>query len=275
MTTISAVINTRNEERNIRFCLQSLTWCDEIIVVDMESSDKTVEIAREYTNKIYRHGVVQAFDIARKFAVDKASGDWVLLIDADELVTKLLSLRLKNIAVNDDADIVYLPFKTYIMGAWIRHTGWWPDYHPRFFKRGAVTFVATVHAYMNESATARKMHLPPDELNAILHFAYHDSEHFITKLNRYTSIEAKHMFDRGQKFSFFRMLIAGFRGFQVRYLNGQGYKDGYRGFFLSFMMGFYRALNYIKLWEYWQNRDEPVENNYARLKINIIKQHHE
>lgn len=275
MPMISAVINTRNEEQNIRFCLESLRWCDEIIVVDMESDDKTVDIAREYTDKIYSHEIVRAFDTARKFAVEKASGDWILLIDADELVKKLLSKRLRNIAANDESDIVYIPFKTYIMGAWIKHTGWWPDYHPRFFKRGTITFVENVHAYMNESSAAKKLYLPAEEINSIEHFAYRDSEHFITKLNRYTTIEARHMFDQGQRFSLFRMLAAGFRGFQVRYISQKGYKDGYRGFSLSLMMGFYRTLNYIKLWEYWQNKDLSVQDQYNALKETIIKEYSE
>jgi (heptosyl)LPS beta-1,4-glucosyltransferase len=275
MPKISAVINTRNEERNIRYCLETLKWCDEIIVVDMESEDKTVEIAKEFTDKIYSHEKVLAFDIARKFAVGKATGDWVLLIDADEMVTKLLSSRLKDIAANDEADIVYMPFKTFIMGVWIKHTGWWPEYHPRFFKRGAITFVDTIHAYMNVSASAKKIYLPPDEINSIEHFAYRDSEHFITKLNRYTTIEAKHMFDQGKRFSFIRLLVAGFRGFQVRYISQKGYKDGYRGLFLSLMMGFYRTLNYIKLWECWENKNLSVEDKYRRLKENIIKEYSE
>ena len=270
---ISAVINTRNEEHNIRYCLETLKWCDEIIVVDMESEDKTIEIVRRYTDKIYNHEKILAFDIARQFAVEKASGDWILLIDADEMVPKSLSKRLMSIAANDEADIVYMPFKTYIMGAWIKHTGWWPEYHPRFFKCGAITFVETVHAYMNESPTAKKIYLPPEETCSIQHFNYPDCEHFITKLNRYTTIEAMHMYEQGKHFSLFRMLVAGFRGFQVRYISQKGFKDGYRGFFLSLMMGFYRTLNYIKLWEYWQNRELPVEVKYRNLKEEIIREY--
>jgi (heptosyl)LPS beta-1,4-glucosyltransferase len=273
MPKISAVINARNEEHNIRYCLETVKWCDEIIVVDMESEDKTVEIACEYTEKIYSHKKVLGFDVARKFAVEKASGDWILLIDADEMVPKILCERLRNIAANDGADIVYMPFKTYLLGEWIKHAGWWPDYHPRFFKRGLITFVETVHAYMKVSDTGKKIYLPPDEMNSIEHFAYRDSEHFITKLNRYTTIEAKNMFDAGRQFSLFRMLIAGFRGFLVRYISQKGYMDGYRGLFLSLMMGFYRTLNYIKLWEYWQYKELSVEDRYNSLKEQIVKEY--
>ena len=88
MIKISAIINTRNEEHNIRYCLETLRWCDEIIVVDMESEDNTIKIAREYTDKIYSHPKVLAFDIARKYALEKAPGNWILQIDADEMITK-------------------------------------------------------------------------------------------------------------------------------------------------------------------------------------------
>lgn len=271
MPTISAVINTRNEEENIRYCLETLKWCDEIIVVDMESEDRTVEIARGYTDKIYTHEKVLAFDIARKFAVEKASGDWILLLDADEMVRKGLSNKLKNIAMNDEADIVYLPFITYIMGAWIKHTGWWPDYHPRFFKRGSIAFVETVHAYMRVSDSARKLHLAQVADNAIEHFAYYDSTHFINKLNRYTTVEAQHLHDKNIRFSLFGMLTQACKEFFYRYFIYKGYKDGYRGYFLSIMMAFYRTLSYIKLWEKRQNKDKAVELKYAEIKNEIIK----
>lgn len=273
MPTISAVINTRNEEANIRYCLESVKWCDEIIVVDMESEDHTVAIAREYTDKIYTHEKVLAFDIARKFAAEKATGDWVLLIDADELVPQKVSLILKDIAVKDSTDIVYLPFKTYIMGTWIQHTGWWPDYHPRFFKKSKMEFVETVHAFMREAPDARKHHLPAVASNAIEHFAYLDSEHFITKLNRYTNIEAQHLLDAQTSFSLCRMFTHAVKEFILRFLVLRGYKDGYHGFFLSLMMSFYRILTYIKLWEKRQNIKSSRRADYENLKNNITSEY--
>jgi glycosyltransferase involved in cell wall biosynthesis len=273
MPKISAVINTRNEELNIKFCLESLKWCDEIIVVDMESDDYTVAIAREYTKKIFTHEKVLDFDIARVFAVAQATGDWVLLIDADELVTHSLAKRLISIAQENVADIVSIPFKTYMLGAWITHTGWWPEYHSRFFRRGSLKFTGDVHAFISELPGAKKLQLPALEENAIIHFAYHDCEHFVTKLNRYTTIEAMQMHAAGRQFSVFRMIVAGLRGFQVRYITNKGFMDGYRGFFLSLMMGFYRTLTYMKLWENFEFQNNPVSKTYQDLKEDIISQH--
>ena len=270
---ISAVINTRNEESNIEACLKTLLWCDEIVIVDMESEDETVPICRRYTDKIFSHEKMLAFDAARKFAVEKATGDWILMIDADELISRVLAGKLKAIALQNTIDIVTIPFKTYMLGAWIRHTGWWPEYHPRFFRRGCLIFSGAIHAYISEAPGVRKLYLPATEENAIAHFAYLDSEHFVTKLNRYTTIEANQMFANGRRFSLLRMIAAGFRGFQVRYLRDRGFLDGFRGFFLSVMMGFYRTLTYIKLWEASRFQDQSVAEVYRELKERIVGDH--
>ena len=275
MATVSAVINTLNESNNIKLCLESLRWCDEIIVVDMYSDDDTVKIASQYTDKIYYHEKMGYVEPARKFAVDKASGDWIVIIDADELIPVELKKQLVSIADKNDIDVVYMPRKNYIVGDWIRYTGWWPDYQPRFFKSGKINFSDNIHSEFEINRDARKLYLSATGQNGIEHFAYLGSEHFLSKLNRYTTIEAKQYYDQGKSFSLFRMLVAGFRGFQVRYINNKGYKDGYRGLFLSLMMGFYRTLNYIKLWEYWQNKDVPVEVTYNMLKEKIVNEYSE
>lgn len=275
MSIISAIVNTRNEEKNLDSCLSCLKWCDEIVVVDMESEDRTVEIAREYTDKVFTHKKILAFDLARKYAVEQASGDWVFLVDADEIIPSTLMKKIFEIVLEDLVDIIYCPRKNYIMGEWIKNTGFWPDYQPRIFRKNSIRFTEQVHNFMHISDDSKIRYLDVCPEFAIEHFAYNDSDNFVTKLNRYTTIEAKQMFNKGKNFSLFKMLVAGFRGFQVRYISQKGYKDGYRGFFLSLMMGFYRTLNYIKLWEYWQNKDESVEIKYLKIKDKIINEYSE
>jgi glycosyltransferase involved in cell wall biosynthesis len=268
--TISAVINTFNEEHNIRQCLECLKWCDEIIIVDMYSEDNTIGIAREYTDKIYyfnRSGYVEP---ARKYAVEQATGDWILLVDADELIPVALKELLIKTISDGNAEVVHIPRKNFIMGEWIKYTGWWPDYQARFFLKGKAVFTDTIHAGTRVPETAKEFHVPYRLAVGIEHFAYIDSEHFVSKLNRYTTIEAGQMFDQRKKFSLLRMFIAGIRGFQVRYVSEKGYRDGYRGFFLSLMMGFYGVLTYVKLWENWQNIDMPVAAKFNNLKEKII-----
>jgi len=270
---ISAVIITRNEEQNIGACLSTVQWCDEIIVVDMESEDRTRELAGNYTDKIFSHKKVLAFDIARQYAVEKSTGEWILWIDADELLPVSLKETLLDVALHDKTDIVYMPRMNFIMGSWIRHTGWWPDYQTRFFKKGAITFIEKVHDFLNISETARKLHLPADEKNAIVHFNYRDSGHFIEKLNRYTDIEAQRLFDDNTRFSLLRMFASALRETAVRFLYFRGYKDGYRGFFLSIMSGFYRMLTHIKLWEKWQNKNKSIQEQYGDLKDKIRREY--
>lgn len=273
MSKISAVINTLNEESNIAMCLEALMWCDEIIVVDMKSEDRTKEIAANYTDKIYEFDKVGYVEPARKVAVEKATGDWILIVDADELVSITLSKELLKIASNDTADIVFIPFKTYILGAWIKHTGWWPEYHPRFFKRGCVEFSDRIHSDFVLKEGIRRFYLHTDVENAIEHFAYRDLSHFIEKLNRYTTVEASHLYETGIRFSYFKMITAGVNEFITRFLRLRGYKDGHRGLFLSLIMMMYRVIVCMKLWEMAENGTTTVSDRYNQMKTSLIKEH--
>lgn len=267
---ISAVILARNEEANLRYCLDTLGWCDEIVVVDMESSDRTEVIARAYTDKVYKHPLIPAFDKAKKFAVEKASGDWIFLIDADEMAPKALGLALRAIAEEGKADVVEVPFNHYIMGAKVRRSGWGYTPQTRFFRRGKVVFEETIHRYFHKAEGAVTVSLPLRDENSLIHFNYADSAHFVEKLNRYTTVEAWHLFESGVKFSYFGLLRAAGGEFYRRFVAGKGYSEGPRGFSLSLMMAFYRALTHIKLWERQEFAKEPVRDIYDRLRRGIL-----
>jgi glycosyltransferase involved in cell wall biosynthesis len=270
---ISAVINTLNEESNIDACLRALQWCDEIIVVDMESDDSTTTIALQYTNKIFSFKRVGCVEPARSFAVSQATGDWILIVDADELIKYSLSEKLVKVASEDQCEVVNIPFKTYIFGEWICHTGWWPEYHPRFFKKGFVDFSDQIHSAFLIKQEARRFHLPPNAENAIEHFAYNDITQFIGKLNRYTTIEASHLYNNKTKFSCYKMFWNGLNEFVIRYLRLKGYKDGFRGLFLSIIMCVYRIISHMKLWEMFENERDNVSERYTRYKNELIDKH--
>jgi glycosyltransferase involved in cell wall biosynthesis len=270
MPKISAVINTRNEDQNLRYCLETVRWCDEIVVVDMESEDRTVEIAREFTDRVFPHGKILAFDAARNFAVSKAEGEWILLVDADEMVPRALAERLREIAGNDAVDVVEIPFRHYIMGDWVRNSGWGPTPLPRFFRRGKVLFQETVHDYIRKDPAARTLRLSPSPGNCIHHFNYVNAAHFVEKLNRYTDIEAQHLYDAKTPFSYSGLLRASLRIFFGRYLKGKGYRDGPRGFSLCLMMAFYKALAHIKLWEKHEFQEDPVPSRYGRIRRELL-----
>lgn len=268
--TISAVVIARNEQDNISYCLETLLWCDEIVLVDMESEDSTVEIACKFTSRIYSHPKVQAFDIAKKYAVEQATGDWILLLDADEMVPVSLSEELRRKSLDENIGIVEIPFRHYILGACAEYSGWGYTPLPRFFRKGAITFTGTIHDYMHRSTNAPVLRLELCSPFCIIHFNYRDSGHFVEKLNRYTGIEAQNLMDRGEVFSYSRLFIGSLREFYRRYLPGRGYREGVRGFSLALMMAFYRALTWIKLWELHEFRDDPVTDRYRRMRDGIL-----
>jgi len=267
---ISAVILARNEEHNIRYCLETVKWCDEIIVVDMESSDRTVEIAREYTDRVFTHPTVAAFDIAKKFAVEQAEGEWVLLVDADEMIPAALADCLKQRVEKNDTDVFKIPFKHYILGDWVQNSGWGYSLLPRLFRVGSIRFEKTIHGYMHIADTAHVEIIEPGEGLCIIHFNYTDSRHFVEKLNRYTSVEADHLYEKGESFSYYSLLRSAARAFHGRYIKGKGYKDGVRGFALSAMMTFYNVLTHIKLWERQEFKDDSIDARYDRLRSKLL-----
>jgi len=272
MARVSAMILARNEEKNLRYCLETLRWCDEIVVVDMDSSDATAKIAREFTDKVYFHEQVLAFDIAKKFGVEKTTGEWILLVDADEMIQRSLAERLRAESEKNTADILEIPFKHYILGDWVRHTGWGYTPLPRFFRRGKIHFTETIHGYMQKAEGARVLRLESCEENCVYHFNYTDSAHFVEKLNRYTTVEAGHLHKRKVLFSYRKLLLAALGEFYGRYIVGRGYKEGVRGFSLSIMMAFYRALSHIKLWERLEFEKEPVAARYEKIRDGLLSE---
>lgn len=245
---VSVLIHTLNEEKNIRNCLETVKWADEIIVVDMNSEDKTVEIAKEYTDKIFLFERLGYADPARQFSLKKASNKWVLSVDADELVPKKLRDRLFNILDEDVADVVYVFHNNYFFGHLMKWTGWGAlqDFHVRFFKRDFLNYTDDIHDFIKIKDGAREYKLENPE-EGFIHFNYIDVEHFIEKMNRYTTIEAKRLFDAGEDINSKQLLRRVLGEFKFRYIDLKGYKEGFRGFSLSMLMGMYRLVTYVKL----------------------------
>lgn len=269
------MVNTLNEEQNLPYALRSVrSWADEIVVVDMYSEDRTTEIARKYGARVFFHERVAAFDAARAFAIAQATGDWILVLDADELVPEPLSRRLLEIAANDEADVVIIPWSNYLLGAPLMHTGWGPeqDKHARFFKRGMLRASAKIHDSLRPSLGARMMELAYQPGLAVVHFNYLDTAQFLEKLNRYTTIEARQAFERGERASARRALYGAAREFVWRYLRGEGYQDGWRGLYLSGLMATYRWATYAKLQELESvGGREAVREFYGRESERILE----
>jgi len=249
---ISVVINTLNEEGNLPYALRSVhTWADEIIVVDMHSEDRTVEIAREYGARVYFHDRIAAFDGARAFAVSQATGEWVFLLDADEMIPQPLSLKLMQIASDDTADVVIVSRLNYLLGGPLGNTGWGPyqDRHPRFFKKDKIDLNPRIHSFIHPALGARVLTLPYQAKMLFHHFNYVDCAQFLEKLNRYTSVEAQQAFERRENVSYAKAIFSTVAEFVTRYFRNRGYRDGWRGLYLSGFMAMYRWATYAKLQE--------------------------
>jgi glycosyltransferase involved in cell wall biosynthesis len=259
-------MNTLNEEARISFALRSVrSWVDEIVVVDMHSDDRTRDIAESFGARVFTHERAGYADPARQFAVAQATGDWILVIDADELVTEPLSRRLREIAESGDADAVSFPWRNYLLGGTIGHTGWGPnqDRHIRFFRRSAMDIGPKIHRYLSVKEGARVLDLPATPEYEVAHFNYADLAQFVDKLNRYTGIEAGQWRDRGDPASPPRALWRFFREFGSRYVRHRGFRDGWRGFYLSFLMGMYKFLVVAKADEYRRiGTSADVEGRY-------------
>ena len=261
---ISAVINTLDEEPRLAYALRSLApWVDEIVVVDMHSNDRTAEIARAFGAQVYFHERLGFADPARAFAVEKSTCPWILVADADEMVPEPLSRALREIARNGAADAVRIPRLNYLLGSPLLHAGWGPeeDRHLRFFRRGMARLPERVHQAFEPAAGARVLDLAPDPGLALVHFNYLDVADFLERLNRYTTLEADPAAAQSGPGSELGAALQAGREFFFRYVRRAGFRDGWRGFYLSCFMAFYRLATSAKRRERTINgtRDQVTE----------------
>jgi len=248
MIKISVVVNTWNEEKNIGRCLDSVReFADEIVVCDMESTDRTVEIAKKFGAKIYSHKLTNYVEPARNFALRQAWGKHILVIDADETLTESLASQLKRIAKQNEADYVEIPRKNIIFGKWILHSRWWPDYNIRFFKKGKVNWSDKIHTPPETQGLGRR--LEAEEKNALIHYHYETVSQFIERLNRYSAIQAENLIAGGYKFIWSDLIRKPADEFLSRFFAGQGYKDGLHGLVLATLQAFSEFVLYLKVWE--------------------------
>jgi glycosyltransferase involved in cell wall biosynthesis len=247
--TISAVINTCDEEKYLEGCLSSLKpWTTEIVVVDMHSKDKSRQIAKKFGCKIFMHERLPYVEPARKFGVDKASGDWVCYFDPDERVPETLGIKIKEFIEGCDEDVsaISIPIKYMFWGTWPKHVWGYPGYQARCFKKGKATFSDRIHEPIRIDGRIKK--LPALEDFSIQHLNYESIEHFVSKMNRYTTIEAKNMKEiEGRQFKIIQLFYHPLREFWFRFIRLRGYKDGIDGFVLSVLMAFYRFLSFAKI----------------------------
>lgn len=243
---ISAVISVYNEEKRIAACLESVKFADEIVVVNNSSTDKTEEVARKYTDKVFRQENNPLYiDLLKNLGFEKATGDWILSLDADETVSKELAEEIREVTINSDKDAYYIPRKNIIFGKWIEHTGWYPDNQLRLFKKGAGKYI-TKHVHEQLNIEGEKGYLQ----NHIIHDNYSSIKDFLQKtVFMYAPNEAENMLERGYKFSRMDAIRFPVNEFLSRFFAREGYKDGLHGLVLSMLMAFYHFLIFAYIWE--------------------------
>lgn len=244
---ISAIVHTYNEEKNIERCLSSLSFVDEIVLIDMGSNDKTCSLASSFKAKIYTHPYTGFVEPARNFGISKAKGDWVLILDADEEVPKSLANYLLNEISKSPFDFYRISRKNIIFGKWVKHTGWWPDYQIRFFKKGAVSWTKKIHGI--PLTRGKGTDIEAKEELSIVHHNYQGLDQFIERLNRYSSISAKELYLANRRFSIKDLFEIPTKEFINRYFVWEGYKDGLHGLALSLLQTFSELIGQLKLWE--------------------------
>jgi|UniRef100_A0A7V3RFR5 glycosyltransferase involved in cell wall biosynthesis len=244
MSKLSVVIITKNEERNIADCLATVEWADEIIIVDSFSTDRTVEIAKKYTDKIFQRQFTNYSD-QKNFGAAQASNPWILSIDADERVSSELKEEICQVITKGSSDGYLIPCLDYMFGKKIKYGGWYPQYHLRLYKKDKGKWVRAVHEFVTVDGKIEYLK------NPLLHFSHLTISNFIQKLDRYTSMEAENLFLQQKKTNIFNIIFLPLIVFIYKYLFCLGFLDGVHGLFLAVSLAYYHFAKHTKLWELW------------------------
>ena len=256
---LSVVVITKNEEENIADCLKSVAWADEIVVLDDYSTDNTVNIARQFTDKVFSRKT-DIEGVHRNYAYALAKNTWVLSLDADERVSPELAEEIKALLKGPMKDKVYtIPIKSYIGTRWIKYGGWYPAGKIRLFDRRTFRYEEVeVHPRAFFDGTCG--HLTKD----IVHYSYKDYHDFFISLNNQTTLEARKWFKEKRKINFLKMIRKSLSRFTKAYFQKHGYKDGLLGFVISCNGSLYQYLSYIKYIEMLDNEAENKKNKVVK-----------
>lgn len=255
MRNISAVVLTYNSSYNIKRCLESVQWADEIVVIDSFSIDETVSIAKQHNAKVIEREY-SGYSRQIEFGMQNSKNEWILILDSDEEVSgelrqEIESLDEKSIGVTG----FEIPRHVFFIGKWINHGGWYPDYQFRLFdRRKADIKHYEVHgSFQSQSKSKLK--------GKIYHYTYRNLFDYIERINKYTSLETGNtVLGRGLKpVKWYNLLLNPLSKFLRMYFVHKGFKDGMQGLILALFSAFYTLASYAKLWEYKNSVDNKLE----------------
>lgn len=251
MYPLSVIIITHNEAERIRDCLQSVSWAEEIVLVDAESQDATVAIARAFTDRIF----IQpwpGFSRQKQFALDQCRNEWVLSLDADERVRPELAQAIQGVLRDaHPADGYRLARRSYFLNRWIRHGGWYPGHQVRLFKKSRTT-VSVSRVHEGFLVNGRIDTLPGD----IEHYSHESLADSLEKMNRYSSLEALDRLPR-RRVHAIDFITHPISAFLRKYIGQSGYRDGFAGLLMCWISALLNMVLYMKIWKL--QRSTPIE----------------
>ena len=252
---MSAYVLTYNEADKIRDALTSITWADEIVVLDSHSTDGTLAICREFTEKVYQCDF-QGFGKLRNRALDCVAHDWVLSLDADERASLMLRDEIKaELERGPRAEAFFVPRKNFFLGRWIKHGGWYPDYRqPQFFNKERFRYREDlVHEGFHVNGRVSYFQ------NHVVQVPFLDLGQFLRKMSRYSTLMAEQMAQRGKRFHVHQLLTHPLFAFFKMYVARQGFRDRMPGLILALLYAYYSFVKYAKLWERTRARNAGDE----------------
>lgn len=243
MQKISVTIITLNEGSNIRACLESVKWADEILVSDSGSNDKTVEICKEYNARVF-FDTWLGFGKQKNLIAGRAKNNWVLNIDADERVTPDLSVEIEMALNKGEYEGYYIPRKNFFAEKWIRHCGWYPDYNLRLYRKDKGQFnERDVHEAVRIEGSMGYLQAPLE------HYTYKDIGDYLRRMDRYSTLAAEEMFKNGKNTGLLDLTFRPCFTFLKMFFLQKGFLEGYNGIVLSGLYASYTFSKYAKLWE--------------------------
>jgi len=253
MHTLSVVVITHNEEEKITRCLGPVRWADDIVVVDSFSTDRTLEIAKPFTDRVYQRKW-SGFADQRNFGMKQAHGDWILFLDADEYVTQSLADRIRTLLRDGGAYQAYKVHRIeHFLRFPIRHGTLNPSYQPRLMRKGMGYWTGGAHAHIEVYGQG--------DLGLIHEDLFHDSHNtlydFIERINRYTSTDAQERVLAGQRVGRIRMVLSPLGMAWKCFIVKRGYRDGFPGLLFSLCMGLYSFMRLIKVWQGSNEQQNP------------------
>ena len=248
MKKITAIIPTYNEQERIKNSLKSAEFADEVIVIDSYSTDKTVKIVKQ-TNAILLQREFDDFSSQKNYAIDQASHDWIVWIDADEVLTKELQEEIRDGIENAKELVGFYIYRIFFFkGKRMRYTGTQNDKLIRVFNRNHCRYSGKVHEKIQTNGKLGVLK------NRILHYSYISFDRYIVKLNQHSALKAEELFEKGVSITPFHIIIKPLARFIKHYFIKLGIFDGFYGFIISFALSYGVLVRYIKLWNLKQKQ---------------------